>query len=138
MPTGRNHLAAVALRGSVWALGGRVGGANLSVVERYRPRRDAWSTGAALDVPRSGHAAAVGGGRVFAFGGEELSPGGTTIADVESMRPGGSWSTDGLPPMRTARHGLGGASYRGKIYALEGGPQPGYSFSSTLESLRVP
>jgi hypothetical protein len=40
--------------------------------------------------------------------------------------------------MRTARHGLGAASKGRRIYALEGGPQPGGTFSGTLEFLDVP
>ena len=40
--------------------------------------------------------------------------------------------------MRTPRHGLGGAAFRGRVYALEGGPQPGFAFSGAVESLRLP
>ena len=38
-----------------------------------------------------------------------------------------AWAS--LPDMRTPRHGLGGASKGGRVYALEGGPQPGFAFS---------
>jgi hypothetical protein len=40
--------------------------------------------------------------------------------------------------MRTPRHGLGGIAYRGRVYAIEGGPQPGFFFSNALEVLQVP
>jgi hypothetical protein len=39
--------------------------------------------------------------------------------------------------MRTPRHGLGGISYRGRVYALEGGPEPGFFFSNAVESLQI-
>ena len=40
--------------------------------------------------------------------------------------------------MRTPRHGLGGVAYRGRVYALEGGPQPGFAFSNALEACGYP
>ena len=42
-----------------------------------------------------------------------------------------------LPGMRTPRHGLGGAAQGRRVYALEGGVRPGFSFSSALEALDV-
>jgi hypothetical protein len=42
-----------------------------------------------------------------------------------------------LAPMRTPRHGLGGVSLADRVYALEGGPQPGFHFSSAIEALPV-
>ncbi len=135
MPTPRNHIASAALGGRIYTTGGRTG-QNLDVVESYDPARDSWRVEPSLGVPRSGHAAAVAGGRLIVFGGEQLEEGDETIAPVESLRPGGDWA-GGLPPMRTPRHGLGGAAFGGRIYALEGGPQPGLAFSDALEVLRV-
>jgi hypothetical protein len=40
--------------------------------------------------------------------------------------------------MLTPRHGLGGATKGRRIFALEGGPQPGLAFSSAVESLDLP
>jgi hypothetical protein len=40
--------------------------------------------------------------------------------------------------MRTPRHGLGVAWRGRRIFAIEGGPQPGATFSSLLEYLDVP
>jgi len=71
--------------------------------------------------------------RVVVFGGEE--PAGT-IAEVEIYDPKRRrWRS--LPDMRTPRHGLGGASLGDRVYALEGGPQPGFFFADTLEYLDV-
>ena len=59
------------------------------------------------------------------------------IAEVESFDPRtGSWSP--LPSMLTPRHGLGGVAQGGRVFAIEGGPQPGLAFSSALEYLDVP
>jgi hypothetical protein len=43
-----------------------------------------------------------------------------------------------LPPMRTPRHGLGGVSRGDRVYAIEGGPTPGFDFSDTIEYLDIP
>ena len=43
-----------------------------------------------------------------------------------------------LPPMLTPRHGLGGAALGRRIYAIEGGPSPGFAFSDSIEFLDVP
>jgi hypothetical protein len=40
--------------------------------------------------------------------------------------------------MITPRHGLGGVAKGGRMFALEGGPQPGLHFSRALEFLDIP
>ena len=37
--------------------------------------------------------------------------------------------------MRTPRHGLGGVSSGRRIYAIEGGDQPGFHFTRAIEHL---
>jgi hypothetical protein len=70
-------------------------------------------------------------------GGEELSEGGETIRAVEAFDPRTRrWRK--LPGMLTPRHGLGVASRGLRVFAIEGGPRPGGSFSATLEVLRIP
>jgi hypothetical protein len=84
--------------------------------------------------PRGGIAAATRGRRVVVFGGEEAAG---TIREVEIYNPTSrKWSA--LPDMRTPRHGLGGVSFGARVYAVEGGPQPGFHFSRALEALDVP
>ena len=69
------------------------------------------------------------------FGGEQL--GGTTIRQVEVYSPRRNrWRS--LPGMLTPRHGLGGVSLGHRVYAIEGGPQPGFHFSDAIEFLTVP
>ena len=82
---------------------------------------------------RGGIAAAAAGGRAVVVGGEEAAG---TIAEVEAFDPARRrWSA--LPDLPTPRHGLGAVAYRGAIYVLEGGPSPGFAFSSTVERLVV-
>jgi hypothetical protein len=138
MPTGRNHVGAAVWKRSIVVTGGRTdGGTNLDVVERYYRPRDRWNALPSLAVPRSGHAAAsINGGAIAVFGGEQLSEGTETIPEAELFDPRArGWVP--LPPMRTPRHGLGGVAFRGSVFAAEGGPEPGLSYSGALESLRV-
>jgi Kelch motif len=136
MPTGRNHLTAVWALGSLWAIGGRDDSGNFGTVERWRPAENAWQSMPDLNVPRGGVAAAVAADSIIVFGGEELQPGGTTIAEVERLPfddLDGPWQL--LDSMPTPRHGLGGAARGDFVYALEGGPQPRLTTSRVLERL---
>jgi hypothetical protein len=66
-------------------------------------------------------------------GGEE--PGGT-IRTVFAYNPGTRrWSR--IPSLPRPRHGLGLAGYRGRAYALAGGPQPGLTVSTSNQVLRL-
>ena len=136
MRKGRNHLAATVVDGFLFAIGGRTQSENLATVERWNPRRDSWRNMPSLTVPRGGIAAVAVGGSIVVFGGEDLSPGGTTIAEVELLAdadPDGDW--DLIESMPTPRHGLGGAARGDVAYALEGGTEPGLSTSDVAERL---
>jgi hypothetical protein len=137
MPTGRNHVGAAVWKRSIVVTGGRLDdGTNLDVVEFHHPGRRGWGDLRDLTVPRSGHATATIAGYIVAFGGEQLTEGDSTIPEVELWRPQtGDWEP--LAPMPTPRHGLGGVERRGTVFAVEGGPTPGGSFSDALESLRI-
>jgi Kelch motif len=107
----RNHTTGVAAGGRFYVIAGR-DGESFTGVERYNPRRRIW------------------------FGGENLTPGGTTIAAVELFNPRTrAWRS--LPSMRTPRHGLGGAALGDRVYAIEGGVEPRFSFSNAIEALDV-
>ena len=83
---------------------------------------------------RGGIAAATVGGRIAVFGGEE---GAGTIRPAELYDPKRDrWRS--LPGMRTPRHGLGGVAKGRRIYAIEGGDQPGFHFTRAVEYLDVP
>lgn len=133
----RNHTAGVASGGHFYVLAGR-DGANVATAERYVPRRRSWQALPPLRTPRGGISAVrLRDGRIVVFGGEELQPGGRTIAAVELFDPRDrTWRS--LPDMRTPRHGLGGAALGRRVYAIEGGPSPGLFFSAAIEFLDVP
>jgi N-acetylneuraminic acid mutarotase len=133
----RNHLTGVASGGLFYALAGR-DSSNLTTAERYDPRRRAWEPLPPLRTPRGGIASArLRDGRIVVFGGENLAPGGTTIGEVELFDPRTRrWRS--LPPMLTPRHGLGGVSLGRRVYAIQGGTSPGFSFSPEIEVLDVP
>ena len=132
----RNHTAGVASGGRFYVIAGR-DSRNFTSVERYDPRRRSWEDVPDLRTPRGGIAAVrLADGRIVVFGGEELDPGGTTIAEVEIYDPRRRrWRS--LPSLRTPRHGLGGAARGRRVYAIEGGVSPGLSFSSAIEALDV-
>jgi N-acetylneuraminic acid mutarotase len=136
MPTPREHLASAVLRGRLHVFAGRTGaGGNFTAHEAYNPRTRRWSTLPAMRKARGGiAAAAVDSGRAVVVGGEEAAG---TIAEVELYDVARRrWTA--LADMRTPRHGLGAVAYRGRVFALEGGPQPGFAFSNAVEALRVP
>jgi len=134
-PKPREHLAATALGGRVFAIGGRLAGydTNLATVEAYDPRTNRWTGLPDLPDPRGGTGAAPIGGRIVSVGGE--SPRGTH-EKVWALRPGGRWTR--LADLPTPRHGLGVVALRGRIWAIAGGPQPGLTVSGAVESLAVP
>ena len=137
MKVAREHLASAVLGGRILAVGGRSAGRNLKVVEALKPGRGGWSRFPSLRVARSGFQAAAVPGGVVAVGGEELASGGETIGPVELFRRGGQRWLE-LPGMLTPRHGLGVASSGRRVFAIEGGPRPGFSFSSVVELLTLP
>ena len=139
MPTGRNHVGAAFLGGELFVTGGRPGEVDggQATVESYDPAKRRWTERAPLATARSGHAAAVAAGTLVVFGGEELAEGGTTIEQVEAYDAAADrWSA--LPQMITPRHGLGAAAAGSRLFALEGGPQPGLAYSRSLEFLDLP
>jgi hypothetical protein len=131
----RNHTTGVASGGRFYVLAGR-DASNFTAAERYDPRRRRWERLPPLRTARGGIAAVrVRDGRIVVFGGEQLTPGGTTIAPVELFDPRTRrWRS--LPDLRTPRHGLGGAALGRRLYAIQGGVTPGLSYSS--EFLDVP
>lgn len=132
----RNHTTGAASGGRFYVIAGR-DTRNLRAVDRYDPRRRSWKRVAPVLTARGGIASArLPDGRIVVFGGEQLGPGGTTIKQVEVYSPRRNrWRR--LADMLTPRHGLGGVSFGRRVYAIEGGPQPGFHFSRAIESLLV-
>src|SRR5262249_34624544 len=132
VPTARDHLAAAALDGRIYAVGGRIDGnysRNLSSNEAYDPATNRWEQRAPMPTARSGIAAAVPEGRMFVFGGE--SPAATFHQVQADDERSNVWRNHaGMP---TARHGVGAAAVAGRIYVVSGGPTPGDSVSAANE-----
>ena len=71
LPEARAGLTVSAVGDALFAIGGR--GGQASRVFRYDPATDKWGTiGAPLPQPRTGHAAAVRGSRIYILGGRDL------------------------------------------------------------------
>jgi Kelch motif/Galactose oxidase, central domain len=134
-PTPREHLAAAALGGKVYAVAGRLGGlnSNQTLVESLTPGARRWAAAASLPDARGGTGAAAAAGRLVSVGGEE--PAGT-IASVYAYDPGTRrWAR--LPDLPTPRHGLAVVGIGPQVYVIAGGPRPGLYVSGTNESLDV-
>jgi N-acetylneuraminic acid mutarotase len=134
-PTPRQHLAAAAARGRLYAIAGRSAGydTNVALVESWAPGERRWRREAPVPDARGGTGAAVVGRTIVSVGGEAI--GGTipTVYGYDVVRR--SWRRlDDLP---TPRHGLGVTSYRRSVYVIGGGPQPGLFVSGANESLAL-
>ncbi len=94
----REHVAAVALNGEIWAIGGRAPGAIHDSTEIYDPARETWRFGPTLNEARSGFGAAVVEGSIYVAGGEVFDPD-EALDSTERLEPGnGEWERgDRLP-----------------------------------------
>src|SRR5215211_6967841 len=132
MGRAREHLACAVAAGKLYVLAGRASGqGNFTTAERFDPATNRWESLPDMAKARGGIAAAAVGDDVVVLGGEESAG---TIAAVEAYNTAsGGWRA--LSDLRTPRHGLGAVAYRGRVYAIEGGTSPGFSFSRTVEAL---
>jgi N-acetylneuraminic acid mutarotase len=134
-PTPREHLAAAARAGLVYAVAGRKFGydTNVRTFEAYDPARRRWRRLRPVPAARGGTAAAAVGRTILSVGGE--APSGTISAvygyDVLARR----WRR--LPDLPTPRHGLGLVVAGSRAYALAGGPEPGLHVSGANEYLTL-
>ena len=130
----RDHLAAAASGGRIYAIAGRLGGldTNKATVESWDPAGGGgWRAEPPLNDTRGGTSAAEAGGRPCVAGGEE--PRGT-IASVECLA-NGRWSR--VATLRAPRHGLGVAGLGERLHVIAGGPEPGLFVSGAHESFTV-
>jgi N-acetylneuraminic acid mutarotase len=126
MPTARAALAAVALNGKIYAIGGvDPSGAVLNTVEVYDPATNSWGSAASMPTARDGLTATVVAGKIYAIGGctncspFESNPSGVYLGTLEIYDPSSDSWTEGAS-MPTARWGLAGAAANGEIYAMGG------------------
>jgi N-acetylneuraminic acid mutarotase len=132
-PTPREHLGVTAARGAVYVVAGRTAGfdSNLDVVESYAPSRRTWTKLPAVPGRRGGTGATTAANSIVSVGGEATTG---TIRSVYRFDLGTRrWRR--LADMRTPRHGLAVVGFRGRVYAIAGGPTPGLSVSAANEYL---
>jgi len=137
----RNHLAAVALDGFVYVVGGRRdGGGNINSaqLDRYDPDTNSWEPLASMPTARSGHAAAAIAGRIVVMGGEvnAANPPNNVFVEVEVYSPGtNTWVS--LDPMADPRHGIGAATVGDLIYVPGGARRAGFGATEAADALRI-
>ena len=118
LPAARSEVAAVALEGKVYVIGGLTpDGGISSKVEAYDPAEDSWEEAAALPVPLHHATAAVVQGKLYVIGGfvRGFAP---TDSVFEYDPATDSWQSK--KPMPTARGALSATALNGKIYAIGG------------------
>ncbi|HJR08349.1 MAG TPA: kelch repeat-containing protein [Pyrinomonadaceae bacterium] len=117
----RYSLAAVALGGKIYAIGGQAFDSNfnvvgLNVVEVFDPATNQWGTAHPLNTGRYQHAAAVLDGKIYAIGGF-IGSGVTNSVEVFDPLTN-QWSA--VAPLNTARRYHAAAVAGGKLYAIGG------------------
>lgn len=139
----REHLAAAAVDGRIFAIGGRWSDrGNVATVEEYDPSTDTWRGREPMPTARGGLAAAAIGYKIHVVGGESFGDGSRTFEEHEVYRPesqlgdpgfGDTWETE--DPLPTSRHGLAAAVVSDRLYVIAGGETPGLSVSGFVEIL---
>lgn len=127
-PTARNSAAGAVLEGRLHVVGGRAlepaGLQNLAAHEVYDPLADRWGVRAPMPQAQGGLAAAALNRRLYAFGGEVLSPRPGVFSEVwEYDLDADAWR--GMPAMPVPRHGLGAVTLGDAIYVTGGATNPG-------------
>ena len=133
-PTPRQHLAAAAADGRVYAIAGRSAGydTNVALVESWSPGERGWRREMPLPEARGGTGAAALSGMIVSVGSE--APEGTSDAAFALNVRSGRWSR--LSNLPTARHGLAVVALDGTLFVIGGGPHPGLTVTGVNESLR--
>ena len=114
----REHLALIALDGTLVAIGGRATGSDEQVVgaavEVWDRSSNFWTRGPDLVEPRSGLAGCAIGTSASVAGGETSG----AIFDNVNVFDGARWNQ--LPPLPIPVHGLGLAAIDGSLFAVGG------------------
>jgi N-acetylneuraminic acid mutarotase len=129
MLVARNHHAVAGVNDKVYAIGGRVSGAFITVsdvidlVEIYDPATDLWTRGEKMPTPRSAITAAVWNGKIFVPGGEAQDRRAlAAFRAVEMYDPAvDRWQI--MPSMPHPRHGLGVGVIGDRLYTVSGDGQ---------------
>jgi len=136
LPTQRNHLAACAIDGKIYVVGGRLQAgftsAMTNILEVFDPTTTNWTTRAPMPTTRGGINGIAAHGYFFVFGGE--GPNGV-FDEMEMYVPEQNrWYA--LEPLPIAVHGVTGAAYvNGWIHLPGGGTSTGGSSGATLHQV---
>ena len=99
----REHVAAVAFEGEIWAIAGRWLGEISNTIEIYDPESESWRLGPSLNEARSGFGASIIEGAIVVAGGEVFSPD-EALSSVELFDArSGEWSF--IVPLPHGLHG---------------------------------
>jgi len=102
MPTARTELAAAAIGGKLYAVGGRNGNFTaLNTLEVYDPATNAWTAKAGMPTARYALAAAAINGKLYVVGGINSSS--TVVKTLEVYDPAtNAWTTNPAEATRTS------------------------------------
>mmetsp|Transcript_10855 Transcript_10855/g.20344 ORF Transcript_10855/g.20344 Transcript_10855/m.20344 type:complete len:470 (-) Transcript_10855:92-1501(-) len=127
MPTARDVLAAAAIDGNIYAVGGTDGERAFGTVERFDAEDGTWSNVQPMPTPRAGLAAAAVSRSLYTVGG---SDGTRALGTVERYNVGtDQWEE--CPPLLTPRRGVAIAVSHRFVFALGG--SDGMETLSTVE-----
>jgi hypothetical protein len=130
----RDHLSATSDgAGTVWLMGGRVGGLGSNLGDVEVVTAEGVELVAQLSTRRGGVAAFYFDGLGGCLTGGEAPDAAYTT--VECVAADGTLTL--LPPLNEPHHGHGAAVVDGIAYVLLGGPEPTLSAGSTVEALRL-
>jgi N-acetylneuraminic acid mutarotase len=127
MPTARNHFVVAAVSGKIYAIGGRLAsafvslGSDTDVVEEYDPATDLWGVPRArMSTPRASMVWGVHGGRIYIVGGEiQSSQVSSTFRTTECFDPAtNQWLV--LPPAPLGRQPVAGDAIGDTLYVVSG------------------
>jgi N-acetylneuraminic acid mutarotase len=130
LPTGRDHVGAVAAGSLVHVIGGRVDSfhTNSNLHHAYDPRTDRWAPRDPLPTARSGHGAVLVDKRIFVMGGE----GSNRVFGQNEAYDIARDAWEQFAPMPTPRHGLGAVAIGDTVYVAGGGPVMGGGVQSAV------
>lgn len=140
LPLALDHLAAGAVGGVFYALGGRGGGIGgvSAAVHAFDPMDGGgWTRKADMPTARGGVAGAVLGGKVYVLGGEgNPAPGSQGVfSENEAYDPvANRWET--FAPMAAPRHGTGAAGLADRIYLPGGANRQGLGAVDTVDAFK--
>jgi len=141
----RTGAGAAEVNGIVYVMGGSqryntsdTGFSYMSInsTEAYDPATDTWVDKAPMPTPRDGLGAAVFQGKIYYFGGRNVSKDYSISINVNEVYDPETNSWEIKTPMPTARSGLQASKVDEKIYLI-GGRTESESSSSTVKSAQV-